>query len=91
MKNKLIKELEKLQNKYKNKEKYVVINEVIDDTLQIVNKYTDYDYIQDKLSEKIKEIKSKNSCLTKYPDKYEYCMLKIKSIFHSVGGNKKND
>lgn len=87
MKKRLIKELKQMQNKYRDKEKYEVMNLVIDDVFQIVNKYDSYDYIQDKMSDKIKEIKNKFAHLSRFPDKYEYCMLKIKSKFHNIKEN----
>ena len=87
MKRNLLEALNNLKIKYQNEERYVVMNQVITDTLQIVNRYDNYDYIQSELSNKINEVKYRNPALTRYPDKYEHCMLKIKSIVHSF----KND
>ena len=84
MRKRLIEELKKMQNKYRDKEKYEVMNLVIDDVFQIVNKFDSYEQIQDKMCDKIKEIKNKFPHLSHFPDKYEYCMLKIKSKFHNI-------
>lgn len=84
MRKRLIEELKKMQNKYRDKEKYEVMNLVIDDVFQIVNEFDSYEHIQEEMYDKIKEIKNKFPHLSRFPDKYEYCMLKIKSKFHNI-------
>lgn len=60
-------------------------NMAIDDAIYILDHYSNYNYIQEELTNKINQIKRKYPHLSKLPNDYEKQMLKIKSIIH---GNK---